>query len=67
MPVIEHTLQELKSDIYACIFNNFYSGWEYRRELGESYEDIAKDCDASAKEMMRQYEEKLKEELCQTT
>jgi hypothetical protein len=59
--VVQHTLEELRSDVYACIFNNFYEGWKYR-VASEGYDAVAKDCDIAAKEMIKQYEEKLRGE-----
>lgn len=38
-----------------------YSGWEYRLK-SEGHDAIAKDCDTSAKEFVRQLEEAIRED-----
>lgn len=61
MPIIQHSLGDLLSDAYAFCWNQMYSGWEYRLK-SEGHDAIAKDCDASAKEFVRQLEEAIRED-----
>lgn len=61
MPILEHSLQGLLEDAYAFCWNHHYSGWKYRLE-SEGHEAIAKDCDASAKEFVRQLEEAIRKD-----
>ena len=64
--VVEHTLEQLLQDAYAFCWNNHYKGWEYR-VASEGYDAVAKDCDASAKEFIRQLKDRFKEKYENTS
>lgn len=58
------TIDELitvRQDMHAMAFNFFYSGWEYRLKLGESYDEIAKDCNDAATRIVTKFEMLVKE------